>query len=169
MSKGTRSGSALLLALAGALACGGGGGGGPTGVPTGDIRGHYSITHNGSIVGTGALSCPGDLDITTQDGTSFSGTISITDTAECQGVSSVGTISGTVSSNGAVSFTVSIPFLDVLLEAAGCTILSGGTTFTGSVTTVVISASRTNRLSCEIEPGMFVELDLVYTISGPKT
>lgn len=158
-----------LMAVAGALACGGGGGGGPMGVPTSDVRGHYTITHNGTIVGTGALSCPGEIDITTQDGSAFSGTITITDTAECQGVSSVGTITGTVSSGGAVSFTVSIPFLDVLLEAAGCTILSGGTTFTGTVTTVVISASRTNRLSCEIEPGTLVELDLVYTISGPKT
>ena len=110
-----------------AMACGGGDGGGPTGVPTGDIRGHYTITHNGSIVGTGALSCPGLLDITTQDGTAFSGTISITETPECEGVASEGTISGTVSSGGAVTFTVSIPFLDGLLDAAGCTILSGGT------------------------------------------
>lgn len=155
--------------VAAALACGGGGGGGPVGVPTGDIRGHYTITHNGSIVGTGALTCPGLLDITTQDGTSFSGTISITETAECQGVASQGTISGTVSSTGAVTFTVSIPFLDGLLEAAGCTILSGGTTFTGTVTTVVFSATRTNRLRCEVEPGQFLEVDLVYTISGPRT
>lgn len=152
-----------------ALACGGGDGGDPTGLPTGDIRGHYTITHNGSIVGTGALSCPGLLDITTQEGTSFSGTITITETTECQGVASQGTISGTVSSGGATTFTVSIPFLDGLLEAAGCTILSGGTTFTGTVTTVVFAGTRTNRLRCEVEPGSFIEVDLVYTISGPKT
>jgi hypothetical protein len=168
MSWGIGSTRTLLLIAAATLACGGGGGG-PTGVPTGDIRGHYTITHNGSIVGTGALSCPGLLDITTQDGTSFSGTITITETPECQGVASQGTISGTVSSGGAVTFTVSIPFLDALLEAAGCTILSGGTTFTGTVTTVVFSATRTNRLRCEVEPGQFLEVDLVYTISGPKT
>lgn len=167
-----KSGIVTRGALVGAwvaMACGGGDGGGPTGVPTGDIRGHYTITHNGSIVGTGTLSCPGDLDITTQDGTSFSGTITITETAGCEGVASQGTISGTVSSAGAMTFTVSIPFLDALLEAAGCTILSGGTTFTGTVTTVVFSGTRTNRLRCEVEPGSFIEVDLVYTISGPKT
>lgn len=152
------------------LACsGGGGGGGPMGTPVEDIRGQYTITHQGEIVGVGTLACPGLLIITTQEGTSFSGTITIAETQDCQGVQDQGTISGTVSSAGVLTFTITIPFLDALLEIAGCEIVSGGSTFTGTATTTGLSATRTNRLNCEVEPGSFIEVDLVYTISGSKT
>lgn len=151
------------------LACGGGGGGGPTGMPAANVVGHYSITHTGTLAGLGELaSCPGELDITSQTGTSFSGTITITATEECQQLAGSGTISGTVTSGGALTFTITISNLEALLEAAGCEIVGGDPTFTGSAGTAGISAGRTISLRCDIEGGV-LETDFEYTIAGPKT
>lgn len=168
MSSGTGRIRALLPIAALTLACGGGGGGGPTGMPAANIVGHYSITHTGTLTGLPAITCPGDLDIPSQTGTSFTGTITITSTAECQQLAGSGTISGTVTSSGALTFTITITNLEALLQAAGCEIVGGDPTFTGSAGTAGISASRTISLSCEIEGGT-LETDFEYTISGPKT
>jgi hypothetical protein len=157
----------LVWVTAAVLACGGGGG--PTGVPATNVVGHYSITHTGTLVGFEAVSCLGVLDITSQTGNSFSGTITITATGDCQALAGQGTINGTVASSGAVTFTVSISSLDELLQAAQCDIVSGSPTFTGTATTTGISATRTNFIHCDIEGGGVIEGDFVYTISGPKT
>jgi hypothetical protein len=154
------------LALA---ACGGGGGGGdPTGPPAANIVGHYAINHTGTLTGLPPITCPGDLDITSQTGTSFSGTITITATEECQGIAGSGMVSGTVTSTGALTFTITITNLEALLEQAGCAIVGGDPTFTGSAGAAGIIASRTITLSCAIEGGTF-ETDFEYMISGPKT
>lgn len=149
-------------------ACGGGGGGDPTGPPAANIVGHYSITHSGTLTGLPAITCPGELDITSQTGTSFSGTITITSTVDCQQLAGSGMINGTVTSSGALTFTITISNLEALLEAAGCEIVGGDPTFTGSAGTAGISASRTISLSCVIEGGT-LETDFEYTIAGPKT
>ena len=160
---------AFLVAIAYlGIACGGGGGGGPTDTPAANVVGHYSITHTGTLSGLSAVSCPGELDIPSQTGTSFMGTITITATAECQQLAGAGAISGTVTSSGALTFTITITNLEALLEAAGCEIVGGDPTFTGSAGMAGISASRTISLSCEIEGGT-LETDFEYTISGPRT
>jgi hypothetical protein len=160
---------ALWGVVSACLACGGGGGGGPTGNPAANIVGHYEITHTGTITGFPApISCPGDLDITSQTGSSFSGTITITATEDCQGIAGSGNVSGTVTSGGALDFTITISNLEGLLEAAGCDIVGGDPTFTGSAGTAGIIASRTIALRCEIEGGI-LDTNFEYTISGPKT
>lgn len=159
---------ALLLLAAGTLACGGGGGGGPTDTPTADVVGHYSITHTGSLPGIEAISCPGDLDITSQTGTAFSGTITINAVGDCQGLAGSGAVSGNVTSTGTLTFTITIQNLEALLEAAGCEIVGGDPTFTGSAGMAGISASRTISLRCDIQGGV-LETDFEYTISGPRT
>lgn len=161
--------AALLVTIAYlGTACGGGGGGGPTDTPAANVVGHYSITHTGTLTGLPAISCPGELDIPSQTGTSFMGTITITATAECQQLAGAGAISGNVTSSGALTFTITITNLEALLEAAGCEIVGGDPTFTGSAGMAGISASRTISLRCEIEGGI-LETDFEYTISGPRT
>jgi hypothetical protein len=158
---------ALLAALM--LACGGGGGnGGPTDTPSANVVGHYSITHTGSLPGIEAISCPGDLDITSQTGTAFSGTITVNAVGDCQTLAGSGAVSGNVTSGGALTFTITIQNLEMLLEAAGCEIVGGDPMFTGSAGMAGISASRTISLSCDIQGGV-LETDFEYTISGPRT
>ncbi|HET6362055.1 MAG TPA: hypothetical protein VFH11_08355 [Gemmatimonadota bacterium] len=158
--------AAAALALA---ACGGGGGGGdPIGPPAANIVGHYTVTHSGTLSGLSAISCPGEIDITNQTGNSFSGTISVNVTTECEGLAGSGTINGTVTSGGAFEATITIPALNGLLESLNCTITGGDPAFTGSAGTAGISASRTIELSCEIE-GDTLETTLEYTVAGPRT
>ena len=129
-----RSIFAALLGIAlGSTACGGGGGDNdPTGPPAANVVGHYSITHTGTLAGLETpFVCPGDLDITNQTGNAFSGTISITATEECQGIAGSGNVSGTVTSGGAIDFTISISNLEDILETIGCNIVGGDPTFTG--------------------------------------
>ena len=150
-------------------ACGGGGGGGdPLGPPAANVVGHYAINHTGTLTGLPPITCPGDLDITSQTGTSFTGTITITATEECQGIAGTGMVSGTVTSTGAITFTITITNLEELLEQAGCAIVGGDPTFTGSAGAAGIIASRTISLSCVIEGGT-LDTDFEYMISGPKT
>ena len=154
------------LALA---ACGGGGGGGdPIGPPAANVVGHYAINHTGTITGLPPITCPGELDITSQTGTSFSGTITITDTEECQEIAGSGMVSGTVTSTGALTFTITITNLEELLETAGCEIIGGDPAFTGSAGASGIIASRTISLRCVIEGGT-LETNFEYVISGPRT
>jgi hypothetical protein len=157
-----------VAVASGSLACGSGGGGGPTDTPAANVVGHYSITHFGTLSGLPTISCPGELDITSQTGTSFTGTITVTATVDCQELAGSGTVSGTVTSGGALTFTITITNLEELLEAAGCEIVGGDPTFTGSAGTAGISASRTISLRCDIEGGV-LETDFEYTIAGPKT
>jgi len=162
-------GAGLICAAAVSLACGGGGGnGGPTGTPSANVVGHYSVTHTGSLPGLEAISCPGDLDITSQTGNAFAGTITINAVGDCQTLAGSGAVSGTVTSSGAVTFAITISNLEELLEAAGCDIVGGDPMFTGSAGTAGISASRTISLSCEIEGGP-LDIDFEYTIAGPRT
>jgi len=162
-------GTVLVCAAAVSLACGGGGGnGGPTGTPSTNVVGHYSVTHTGSLPGLEAISCPGDLDITSQTGNAFAGTITINAVGDCQTLAGSGAVSGTVTSSGAVTFAITISNLEELLEAAGCDIVGGDPMFTGSAGTAGISASRTISLSCEIEGGP-LDVDFEYTIAGPRT
>ena len=160
-------GGALTWVAAALLACGGGGGG-PTGMPAANVVGHYTVTHTGVLAGLEAISCPGELDITNQTGTSFSGTVTVEAVGDCLGLAGSGSISGTVTSGGALTFTITIASLEELLEALACEIVGGDPTFTGSAGTAGISASRTIALSCDIQGGT-LETDFEYTISGPKT
>lgn len=158
-----------VIATCGLAACGGGGGGGdPIGPPAANVVGHYTITHTGTLTGLPPITCAGELNITTQNGTAFSGTITISATPECQQIAGSGMISGTVTSTGALTFTITIDNLEELLEAAGCEIVGGDPTFTGSAGAAGIIASRTISLSCVIEGGT-LDTDFEYTISGPKT
>ncbi|HEY7472343.1 MAG TPA: hypothetical protein VIE68_08350 [Gemmatimonadota bacterium] len=167
LSRATLNG--VFFVIATVLACGGGGGGNPMGPPAANVVGHYSITHRGTLTGLGEVaSCPGDLDITNQTGNSFSGTITITDTEECHGIAGSGTISGTVTSGGALDFTITISNLEMLLAAIGCEIVGGDPTFTGTAGTAGISASRTIALRCEIEGGP-LDTNFEYMITGSKT
>jgi hypothetical protein len=169
MRANAATGTVLICAAAVSLACGGGGGnGGPTGTPSANVVGHYSITHTGSLPGLEAISCPGDLDITSQTGNTFSGTITINAVGDCQTLAGTGAVSGTVTSSGAVTFAITISNLEQLLETAGCDIVGGDPMFTGSAGTAGISASRTISLSCEIE-GDTLDIDFEYTIAGPRT
>jgi hypothetical protein len=162
-------GLAASVALCVLAACGGGGGNGdPTGPPAANVVGHYTVTHTGTLAGSEVASCPGEMNITSQTGNSFSGTISITATTECEGIAGTGAVSGTVTSSGAITFTITITNLEELLEMVGCEIVGGDPTFTGSAGTAGISASRTIELSCEIEGGT-LETVFEYTIVGPKT
>jgi hypothetical protein len=77
-------------------------------------------------------------------------------------------VSGNVTSGGALTFTITIQNLEMLLETAGCEIVGGDPTFTGSAGMAGISASRTISLSCDIQGGV-LETDFEYTISGPRT
>jgi hypothetical protein len=166
MRANAATGTLLICAAAVSLTCGGGGGnGGPTGTPSANVVGHYSVTHAVFLGGVPAGSCPGELDITTQNDEMFSGTISISDTPACEAIASSGTISGTVTSGGSVMFTVTLSVIEDLLSAFGCVPVSGGETFTGTVTTTVLSATRTNQLQCTDGSGG----DASYTISGPRT
>jgi hypothetical protein len=150
-------------------ACGGGGGGGdPIGPPAANVVGHYTINHTGTLTGLPPITCPGDLDITSQTGSSFSGTITITATEECQAIAGSGMVNGTVTSTGALTFTITITNLEELLEEAGCEIVGGDPTFTGSAGASGIIASRTISLSCVLEGGT-LDTNFEYTISGPKT
>lgn len=163
----------ILAALLGvavlSLACGGGGGDNdPTGPPAANVVGHYAITHTGTLTGLPPIECPGDLNITNQTGNSFSGTITIAATAECEGIAGTGNVSGTVTSGGALDFTITISNLEDILEAAGCDIVGGDPTFTGTAGTAGIFASRTIALRCDIEGGT-LDTNFEYTISGPKT
>jgi hypothetical protein len=161
--------SVLAWLAAASLACGGGGGGGdPTGPPAANVVGHYAITHTGTLTALPPIECPGDLNITNQTGNSFSGTITITATAECEGIAGEGNVSGTVTSGGALDFTITISNLEDILEAAGCDIVGGDPTFTGTAGTAGIFASRTIALRCDIEGGT-LDTNFEYTISGPKT
>ena len=147
-------------------ACGGGGGGGPTGTPVDDIAGSYMATLTLVVEGLGNFSCPGTMTIT-QTGNSFSGSISVTGAGDCAQFNSQGTLSGTVTSEGVVAFAVSLPIVEGLI--AGCEILSGVTTFTGTSTTTGITATRTNRVRCPIDEDSVFEGDFTFTISGTKT
>lgn len=149
------------------VACsGGGGGGGPMGTPVDDIQGMYAVVHTLRLNAVNVAECAGVLDITSQSGSIFSGTISISGTGNCQEFASQGALNGTVSSSGALSFTISLSALDDLLAAASCEIVGGSETFTGTATTTGVSATRTNTLRCEVEPGVFLNLEAVYTVSG---
>ncbi|HEU4464775.1 MAG TPA: hypothetical protein VFS53_07005 [Gemmatimonadota bacterium] len=164
-----REGLVHAVAALAIVACGGGGGGGdPIGPPAANVVGHYAINHTGTLTGLPPITCPGELDITSQTGTSFSGTITITATEACQEIAGSGMVSGTVTSTGALSFTITITNLEELLEQAGCEIVGGDQTFTGSAGASGIIASRTISLSCVLEGGT-LETDFEYTISGPKT
>ena len=159
----------LAWFAAACLACGGGGGDNdPTGPPAANVVGHYAITHTGTLTGLPPIECPGDLNITNQTGNAFSGTITITATAECEGIAGSGNVSGTVTSGGARDFTISISNLEDILEAAGCDIVGGDPTFTGTAGPAGIFASRTIALRCDIEGGT-LDTNFEYTISGPKT
>ena len=160
----------LFQLAAGVLvaACGGGGGGGPTGPPTANIVGHYSVTHTGTLSGLPAVSCPGEINITSQTGSSFSGTISITATEDCQGVAGSGTITGVLTNGGSFDATITVPSLDALLESLSCTIVGGDPDFSGSAGTAGITASRTIELTCDIEGGT-LETVFEYMVAGPKT
>ena len=161
--------SVLAWIAAASLACGGGGGDNdPTGPPAANVVGHYAITHTGTLTGLPPIECPGDLNITNQTGNSFSGTITITATAECEGIAGSGNVSGTVTSGGALDFTITISELEEILEAAGCDIVGGDATFTGTAGTAGIFASRTIALRCDVEGGT-LDTNFEYTISGPKT
>ena len=156
----------LCSTILAAVACsGGGGGGGPMGTPIGDIRGNYAVTHTLSLEGLGVISCPGALSVTNQTGTDFSGTISISDVEGCEGVASQGTISGTVTSQGVLMFTVTLPIIEALLDLSGCEIVGGSTTFSGTATSTGLSATRVNQLECPDGSGGQV----AYMIAGQKT
>jgi hypothetical protein len=130
--------------------------------------GHYTITHSGALPALPAITCPGDLDITTQTGSSFSGTITIVAIDPCPpGFAGSGTIQGTVTGS-TISFSITLSTLEQALIAFGCTIIGGDPMFTGSAGATGISAGRTIRLRCEAVDGPF-EVDFEYTISGPKT
>lgn len=135
------------------------------GPPADNIVGHYAVTHTVILGGVPASSCPGELDITNQNGSSFSGTISISNTQQCQAVAASGTISGSVTSGGALTFTISITTIDDLLDFFGCEIVGGGETFTGTATTTGLTATRSNELECSDGSGG----DAAYTIAGSKT
>lgn len=135
------------------------------GTPIGDIRGSYAVTHTLSLEGLGFISCPGTLNVTTQTGTAFSGTISISDVEGCEGVASQGTITGTVTSQGVLMFTVTLPIIESLLDLSGCEIVGGSTTFSGTATSTGLSATRMNQLECPDGSGGQV----AYTVSGQKT
>lgn len=159
---------ALAVAALASAACGGSGGGDPLGPPAANVVGHYAINHTGTLTGLPPITCPGALDITSQTGTSFSGTITITATQECAEIAGSGMVSGTVTSTGALTFTITITNLEDLLEQAGCEIVGGDAAFTGSAGASGIIASRTISLSCVLEGGT-LETDFEYMISGPKT
>lgn len=133
------------------------------GVPTGNVAGTYAISHTLSAEGIGALICPGLL-VLTQEGNSFSGTISVTAGQDCEDFVSQGPVSGTVSSTGAVTFTVTLPILVGLIGQ--CEILSGGETFVGTATSTTFSGTRTNVVRCE---AVAFEGEISYMISGQKT
>jgi hypothetical protein len=147
------------------VACGGGGGnGGPTGVPVDDIQGSYTVSHTVVVEGLGTFTCPGAMMIT-QNGNSFSGSISITGMNECTQLASQGTLNGTVSSSGVLAFAVSLPLIEGIVAA--CEILSGTTIFTGTATTTGVTGTRTNRIRCPVEDTT-IEVDFTYTITGSK-
>jgi hypothetical protein len=154
-----------MLVIAVAAGCsGGGGGGGPVGPPSGNMEGTYAVTHTLVVAGLGTVVCQG-VAVLTQTGTSFSGTISITSEQECDDFVSQGTMSGTVTTSGTLTFTVSLPIVEGII--AGCQVLSGGPTFSGTASASSFTATRTNRIRCDLEPPL--EVDIAYTIVGQKS
>lgn len=77
-------------------------------------------------------------------------------------------ITGTVTSEGTLSFSITLDTLLEALEVFGCEIVGGEPVFTGSAGAAGISAQRTMRLQCDAEGGPF-ETDFEYSIVGPKT
>ena len=132
------------------------------GVPTDNVEGTYSVTHTLSAEGFGVLICSGVL-VLTQQGNSFSGTVSVTAEQGCEMFVQQGPVSGTVSSTGAVSFTAALP---ILVGLQGCDILGGGETYTGTATSTTFSGTRTNQVRCE---DAAFEGQISHTISGTKT
>ena len=167
-SGATRAWLAAVSILAGCGGSGGSGNGGPTGPPA-DLRGTYAVEHTFNLVGAGPITeepCAGTLVIENQSGSSFSGTMTVDAVGECVGFGGViGTVSGSVAGSQ-ITFTVS--GIQDPLAALGCAITGGAESFSGTVTTTRIEASRRIEGECMLGDETIVA-QVVWEIDGTKT
>jgi hypothetical protein len=155
---------ALTLALATALAIACGDGDGPTGNGSiRDVTGVYAVTIMMTVEGQTA-SCPATVEITSQSGSSFSGTYDIPASANC--TSDAGTFAGTIDANGRIS----IPglFADVLgvEDEPGCDLL-GNTTFNGTASETSFTMQATGTVRCDFG-GEVITADVTVVLTGTK-
>lgn len=160
---------AAVSILAGCGGSGGDGGDGPTGTPPADLTGTYAVEHTFNLVGAGPITedpCAGTLEIETQSGNSFSGTVTVDAVGDCVGFGGVvGGVSGSVAGNQ-ITFTVS--GIEDPLAALGCEITGGAESFMGTVTTTRIEASRRIEGECTLGDET-IPATVVWEIDGTKT
>ena len=162
-----------ILALPLLLACGDDDG---TGVTAPDARGSYAAIFTFTVTAVPAtdlsfqFACPGSLTITSQSGSSFSGSFTIQSTPDCDAVS--GTVSGTIRTDGGVNVTIDVPgesgddFENLFL---GCTFVSGDSQFNGTLSGNQLTVSASLTMDCS-DPlvGVF-RIQITVSITGTRS
>jgi hypothetical protein len=114
-----------------------------TGTVTARVRTSFGLTRN--------VSCPVGINIATQADDSFSGTVALQDTNDCN--TETGTVNGSVGADGTLSLSADIPGggANVFEDAAarsGCTLISSSGTFNGNLAGNVVTAAGTAVYEC---------------------
>jgi hypothetical protein len=97
--------------------------------------------------GATTLTCAGGLTIATQLADAFSGTFFVNDPANC-GQAGGSVVSGTLRTDGGVTFGLTTNDGNFLVAAFGCTYVSGDTAMTGAITGTNLRAQSSTRVNC---------------------
>lgn len=147
-----RATTALLATVAVALAaCGGDGSTGPD-LP--DASGTYngSWTFNAENLETGQTAsseCPGSVTLTVQDGGALEGSYLINDGGDCDQTTSGGVATGTLRSDGGVTFRLTSSGSDPFQARYDCTVVASDEAMTGRVDGSELTASQGTTYDCD--------------------
>ena len=144
------------------LACGSGDPGSP-GAPSvlGNYSGGWLFEYQLTPGIPFAIGCLGSVGITSQAGSSFSGSFTIESTDSCDPLS--GTLNGTIGADAVVTFELGLPGSggDPLEAYLGCTSLAEDTEFSGTLSADTIRASAFGLYDCG-DPPVRLMLDLIF-------
>ena len=139
----------------------------PSGPSIPSIGGTYSAPQMwrfdlSSAAGPNLIQCAGGLTVTTQVGTSFSGTFFVSD-AGCGQFG--GTVVNGVLNDTAVTFELTVPGADpnFMTWAFGCTYVSGDRSFTGTLISNRLEAQARTVMNCPNDGVVNLHLQLAGT------
>lgn len=153
-------------------ACGNGGGDDVTGPTIPNIVGSYSgdwtlTVENRNTGESASVSCPGNINIDSQNEGSFSGSYNINAAGDCD-TSDSGTVAGQVRSDGGVNLGLgsasgsSASFEDI----TGCTVTSGDNQLTGNVSGGTMNIDAEFFADCPDNAGGTFPTRWVFEFSG---
>jgi hypothetical protein len=129
-----------------------------TGTVTARVKTSFGLTKN--------VSCPVSINIPTQANDTFSGTVALQDTNDCN--TETGTLSGSVLENGTLTLSADTPGggANVFEDAAarsGCTLISSSGTFGGTLVGNLVTAAGTAVYECRRWLGVRAYVDVAVS------